>query len=279
MLSSIRRFFSFLARGPSLSLVTCLATVVLLACSESANAQIFANLRADVRVTGIEPANNGGVTDGGNAGDENGGNTQLIVGINSGLVQNWALYGFDGIVPNGQAVTGATLTIVPNGAFTNGNHGSVEDSFNIHQVFTTNAGWNGGGQAISNNATNMANPGVVTFRQAGWTTQDWLDAGGNSVPNILGAFDATPLASTGGYDQGAEPALLTFDFDAATAQGWVDDGFADLVLSVTDGVGDNTTRYGLGQLNAALTIQTVPEPSSFVLALSCLVFFAVRRKL
>lgn len=113
-------------------------------------AQIDATLSGDVRVTGDLDELPGG----GNAGDENGGFTSLVVGINDGNVQNWALMGFDTTAAAGETITGATLTIGVQTGFGGGaNHGSADDTMSIHELFATNAGWMEGSQGIQNNAT------------------------------------------------------------------------------------------------------------------------------
>ena len=95
---------------------------------------------------------------------------------------------------------GATLTIGVQTGFTGGtNHGTADDTFSIHELFATNAGWAPGTQAIQNNATNIAQDGVVTFQNrahgAPGTAVQWQDAAGTNVDNIIGAFD--PSAAIG----------------------------------------------------------------------------------
>jgi len=182
-------------------------------CADLVNGQITASLRGDVRV--VEGAVG------------NGGGYELVVSPRS-----WALLGFDNIVPDGRTVTGATFTIVPTTLYSAGalpGHGSSADWLQVHQLFSGNAGWIEG--TGSNFAPALALPGEVTFSERASQQTPWGDASSLPVNNITEAFDQTPLDSVSGFGIGEEPSRLTFNFDAATAQGWVDAGFTDLVIS------------------------------------------------
>lgn len=252
-----------------LSINFSIAAIVLTATSLASAGEI-ATRTGDVRVTGDLDELPGG----GNAGDENGGFTSLLVGVNSpGRVQNWALLGFDFSGADPAAVaTGGRLVMAVEQGFSNGNHGTSADSFVIRELFPTNTGWTEGGQTIQNNATNVANPGVVTFQEQAAATSPWLDAGGSAVDNFIGAFDGTVQVNTGtvsGYENAAGPPILTFVFDAATGQRWLDQGFADLVVEVIDADAmdpalANTTRFNLNNGSAQLIVSTTDDvPGDF----------------
>ena len=243
-----------------------------------APAQIVATRTGDVRVTADLDLLPGG----GNAGDENGGFTQLIVGLNTGRVQNWSLLGFDlsTVSTPADISVGGELTIGVNPDFRNGNHGDTGNSFSVHELFGLNNGWVEGTQGIQNNATNIAQDGVVTFQQQAFNTTDWVDASGAPVANFISAFDSTPLDTVPGYNAGFSPASLVFTFDAATGQRWLDQGFADFVIEVNDPDGLNTSRFSLFNDTAQLTINpvAVPEPSTAGLLGLTISGLMIRRK-
>lgn len=242
-----------------LSISFTIAAMVLATTSIAFAAEV-AIRTGDVRVTGDLDELPGG----GNAGDENGGFTSLVVGLNSpARVQNWALLGFDFSGADTSVVaTGGRLIIGVQTGFTNGNHGTAADSFVIRELYSSNTGWTEGTQSIANNATNVAAAGVVTFQEREAATSPWLDADGNAVDNMLGAFDNTVQVNVGtvsGYEQAAGPPLLTFDFDAATGQRWLAQGFADLVIEVIDADGMDTTRFNLTNGTAQLVVTTTGD--------------------
>ena len=68
--------------------VVCFVSVVL---NGSAFAQIDATLTGDVRLAGDLDE----LPSGGQVGDENGGNTSLLIWVNAGSVENVSLIGFD----------------------------------------------------------------------------------------------------------------------------------------------------------------------------------------
>jgi len=181
-----------------------LACVVAVTLNDFASAQIAATLTGDVRLAGDLDE----LPTGGNVGDENGGSSNLVIGINTGNVDNFALLGFDTSLATGEVVTGATITISVQTAFTGGgDHGSVADTLSIHELFSTNAGWVPGSQGVANTAANVAANGVVSFQNQAHGTGGtlWQDAAGTDVDNLLGAFDSTaPIATIGGWDK-AQP--------------------------------------------------------------------------
>ena len=193
-----------------------LACVVSIAFSSWASAQITATLNGDVRVA----ADLNALPTGGLVGDENGGFTSLVIGVNNpgtGApgVENWALMGFDASAATGETVSGATLTIGVQTGFGGGtNHGTADDFLNIHEMYATNAGWDPGGQGIQNNATNVAAEGVVSFNYRGHSTTGnevpWQDASGANVDIFIGAFSTTPVGtSVAGWVSGEAPGDLS----------------------------------------------------------------------
>ena len=225
----------------------------------------LATRTGDVRVTGdLDDLPGGGVR-----GGENGGFTSILVGLNTGRVQNWGLLGFEFTdVDPADVATGGRLVIGVAQAFTNGNHGTTADSFVIRELYAGNTGWQEGTGTIGN--TNNLNSGDVTFAERGFGTSDWLDAAGNPVDNFIGAFDGTVQLNTNtvsGYDvpvadeDPTSPPILTFDFDAATGQRWLAQGFADLVIEVIDADGMNTSRFNLINGTAQLVVTTTGDPA------------------
>lgn len=239
-----------------------------------ASAQIGALRTGDVRITGDLDELPGG----GNAGDENGGFTGLVLGANTGNVENWALFGFDLTSISAPPVIGAEFIVDVNQGFTNANHGDSGNSFSIFELHGTNSGWLEGGQGIQNTVANVANPGVVTFQQQAFGSTDWQDAAGANVDNFMDAFGPTPLATIPAYNQGAGPAQLSFQFSAAQAQAWLSQGFADLVIEVDDPDGLRTSRFVVNNNTAQLNILVVPEPSSAAMLGLMLGGFVMRRK-
>ena len=84
----------------------------------------------------------------------------------------------------------------------------------------------------------------------------------------MGAFDGTVQVNTGtvsGYEvpvadeDPTGPPILTFDFDAATGQRWLAQGFADLVIEVIDADGMNTSRFNLTNGTAQLIVTTTDD--------------------
>lgn len=231
-----------------------LSVIALSAMPLAASAQLEAVRTGDVRVSGDTRVAGGGLN-----GDENGGFTSLIVGINTNLIENWALVGFDTTGAEGQTATGAEFTINVQTGFGGGaNHGSEADTFTLHNVFASNTGWDEGTQSISASDAE-ADSGAVTFLQRAYQEDNWKDASGADVSDFYGAFDPTPISTAetiNGWVSGSAPDSITFNItDAALAQTWLDNGSADVVIQVNDD-GSDTSRFNLTNGSAQLTILT-----------------------
>ena len=254
------------------SLVVCMFPSVCSAqFAAAATGEIETITTADVRLAGdLDELPTGGLV-----GDENGGGTSLLVGINTGNVDNFALIGFDTTDPSGllagQTILSAEITVGVQTGFSNANHGDETNTLSIHSLFETNsvAGWMGGGAAIQNNATNVASNGVVTFQlrefNTGGAGGEWLDATGAALPNMLGSWDDTTPINTNtinGWVSGSAPTSITFEVtDQALIQRWLTDGFADIVLQVNDPDGMNTSRFNLVDGSPTLEILVSAGPA------------------
>lgn len=219
--------------------------------------------------------------------DNNGGNTVTgaLIGLNTGGVDNVMLYDFSDLsAASGQTYIGATVSIAVATGFTNGNHGTVDDIINLHEIALTNLGWDNGTGVIGG-SDNFTDDGSVSFLNrvqynddpgpAGGTTEQWLDAGGTGVSNILGAL--TLLDSISGYNSGGGTPFLVFDIDAATAQAWADNGLGGFALTTTDN-GDSRSRFNMAGAGATITFHSVPEPGSVAVLGSLFVLTLVRRR-
>ncbi len=263
-----------------LSLITsCLMAVFVLA-EFTASAQILVDAGGQARLV-TEPS--------GNRDDNNGGNTVsgALIGTNAGSVDNFLVFDFSDLsAAAGQTVTGATIDFQVATGFSAGNHGSVDDVINLSEIALPNLGWVRGSGEITG-ADNQADDGSVSFLNriqfdTSGTSEQWLDASGTGVGNLLGAL--TTVDSVPGYNVGGGTPILSFSVDAATAQGWVDNGLGGLALSVTDN-GDLNGRFNfIGNGSAAsnagsITFLTaVPEPSSGIVLIAMGAMVCVRRK-
>ena len=242
--------------------ITSLAVGLGVSLSPAATAAVFdVASDADVRMiagAGSRDDNNGG------------GNSDLVIGGNTGGIDNLVLYNFDLSALAGQTATGdATLTISPVD-FVNANHGSASDQIAIYELFLTNAGWSEGTNTIvpTDNLTDDGSASFLNFAQfnddpgpAGGVSVPWKDAGGSDAANLLGAISSA-LDTTAGYAQGSTPTELTFTIDQTTVQGWIDNGLAGIVVGTIDD-GDGRSRFRSG--SSTLSIDAVPEPGSLAL--------------
>ncbi|QEG22958.1 PEP-CTERM sorting domain-containing protein [Mariniblastus fucicola] len=209
--------------------------------------------------------------------DNNGGNTATgaLIGVNSGGVDNFMLYFFDVNSASGITTTGAEVTIaVANGQ--PGNVGSAEDTIRLHEIAIGNAGWDPGSDTITGADTPATDGSVSFLHRAEFNDPasniSWVDSSGTDVANVLGAF--SEIGSQAGFGTPA-PTNITFTIDAATAQGWIDNGLAGLALTAEDGgngngrfnflSNDNAVNAASSLTNITFFTEAVPEPSSVVL--------------
>ncbi|MEM7311670.1 MAG: PEP-CTERM sorting domain-containing protein [Planctomycetota bacterium] len=215
-------------------------TLVLVLAFSSVSSAVIVNNFGDVRLV-TEPA---GIRD-----FDNGGNTDTgrLIGINTGLVDNFMVFDFESLDPvAGETVSGALVNVFVAQAFSSATHGSDQDIIVLHEMALPNAGWVEG-TGIIRGTTNFTDDGSisyanrVTYLPGGIIpSEPWLDDNGQPVANLEEAI--SQVATTSGYNVGEAPPFITFEVDAATAQGWVDNGIAGLVLSSIDD-GDDTSRF------------------------------------
>lgn len=236
-------------------LVLVLSTTVLFT-TNPASAEIF-DLIADADVRMVSGTTN-------SRDDNNGGQDNPLIGLNTAGIDNFTMYGFDLSGLTGlNVLEDATLTVIPN-PLSNANHGTADDLIAARDLFPTNIGWIEGGRTITgaDNMTDMGEPSFLNFAQynddpgpASGTSVPWKDAAGNDASNLLGALGAI-LDTEPGYAQGDTPEALTFNISQATAQGWVDNGLGGLVFSTIDN-GDSRSRFQMG--TTILTINAVDD--------------------
>lgn len=218
--------------------------------------------------------------------DNNGGNTTTgaLIGVNAGGVDNFMIYDFSDLSSAaGETVSGATVEIFVATGFSHSQHGGPGDVITLSEIALSNLGWSQGSGVITG-TDNQADDGSVSFLNriqfdTSGTTMPWMNASGTGVSNLLGSL--TTLDSTNGWNSGSAPVSMLFSIDAATAQGWVDNGLGGLALSATDD-GDGMSRFNMrthnsGQLGAAITFHVVPEPASLG-TLGMLSAFALLRR-
>ena len=184
-----------------------------------------------------------------NSRDDNngGGSFPNLIGVNTGGVENFALYEFDFEAMTGVTARGATITVFSD-ILMNANHGDANDSIVINELALTNTDYVTGGLIITG-ADNMTDDGSISFLSRvqyndspgppSGVTEPWLNNDGQPVPNLLGAI--TPVASVAGYEEGDSP-VLRFTIDQEQAQQWVDDGVVGLVVTADDN-GDSRSRF------------------------------------
>lgn len=201
------------------------------------------------------------LSDMGNA-EANGGNDTSLIGLNTNGINNFGINQWDLSEIAGDIVTEVTLTFAYAVNYTNVNHGSDVDTFSIHEVYSTNAGWLEGGQII--NSSNVETNGAVTYNFQSQTSETtgtpWQDASGVNVANLLGAFDPTPIDTVPAFNEGDGPARVEFTVPIATVQAWVDDpaSFAGIVLLANDVDNDSRTRFNFFGNPAELSINRPP---------------------
>ena len=206
--------------------------------SNSIEAQITVSNTATCRLV-TEPS--------GNRDDNNGGGDgSTLIGLNTGMVDNFLVYQMDLSPLAGMQTSGATVTVGVNPNFTNANHGQATDLIVLNAAYSSNSGFDSGNGQISG-TDNQAADGSISFLNliqtlSAATTEPWLDETGNSVANLGEAI--VQIATTPGYDEGFGPLTIEFTLDQATAQTLIDDGIAAFVMSTIDD-GDSRSRFFL----------------------------------
>ena len=197
------------------------------------------------------------VTEPSGARDDNngGGDGSTLIGLNTGMVDNFMVYQIDFSGLAGMSTSGATVTVGVMQGFTNANHGQDTDMIAVSSMAATNADYISGSGIISG-ADTPADDGSISFANrvqfdGSGTTEPWMDASGAPVANLLATL--TQAATVAGYNQGAAPPTLEFTIDAATAQGWIDNNAAALVFSTIDD-GDDRSRFFLAGGMGAVTV-------------------------
>lgn len=249
----------------------CVAILALLGAAQDSAAQtvgvaVTEGVRFITEPSGVRDDNNGGA-----------GGT-LTMGINTGGVDNFALLRLD---PFGLSVIGGlgpvenARVIVPvRTNFTNGNHGTADDIFELCALPSTNTGWVEGTRGIGGN-DRTADDGSATFLSfaqynddpgpPSGTTIPWMDENGQPAANFLDALDS-PVSMTPGWAQGNAPDLLELPVPLAVLNDWTTNGVAGLGIVVRDN-GDSRSRFVIFQDGAGLLVDLVPEPTSSTVAL------------
>ena len=216
--------------------------------------------------------------------DNNGGNTigGALIGINTSLIDNIMIYDFAGTtdVPEltGATVSGATVIVEIAEAFSNANEGSAADMVVLHEIAIGNAGFNTGNGSISGD-DNPATDGSTSFNNReefnSASSAPWVDTSGSDASDLLGALTELDMQPGIFLPDGQENLPLAaggeayfFNIDAATAQGWVDNGLAGLALTVIDN-GDDRSRFNMSFVPAppaeSLTVITFTLGGDFIL--------------
>jgi len=196
-----------------------------------------------------------------NNAEANGGNDSTVIGLNANGINNWGINQWDLSSIAGGTVDEVTLSFNVR-TNSNANHGSSADTISIHQMYSSNAGWLEGMQVV--NANNVETNGGATYNFQSQTSATegtpWQDANGADVPNLLGAFDPTPIDTVPGHSFDDTPETIEFTIPIAVAQSWVDDpaSFAGIVLAANDD-GDSLSRFFFPGNPATLTIDLVAD--------------------
>lgn len=260
----------------------CLAILTTLGAAQNSAAQtvgvaVTEGVRFVTEPSGIRDDNNGGA-----------GGT-LTMGINTGGVDNFALLRLDPVglsLLGGLGPIGNARVIVPvNTNFSNGNHGTPADTFELYELPSTNTGWVEGTRGIGGN-DRTADDGSSTFLSfaqynddpgpPSGTTIPWMDENGLPVADFLDAL-GSPVSTTPGWAQGNAPDFLVLPVPLAMLDDWTTNGVAGLGIVVRDD-GDSRSRFVIFQDGAGLLVDLVPEPSSATVALACLFCGGISRR-
>lgn len=198
-----------------------------------------------------------------NSRDDNngGGDPAALIGIANG-VDNFEIYDFDFTGLDGETVIGdATLSFAVSTNNTGAFAGSTNDTIWIRALFDDNAGWTEGTQTIAANDI-LTDNGSASFLNRvqynddpgppGGVTTPWLDDSGAGVSNLLGALTADLASAAGVVDSNRPGTPVFFTIPEATVQGWIDGGFAGIVVGATDD-GSGASRFRTDNGNLSFT--------------------------
>ena len=193
----------------------------------------------------------------------NGGGSGALIGLAaSNGIDNFALNQWDVSGREGETVTAVTLTFRIGGSLNAAVHGSALDTFSIHELYSTNAGYDLGPRTF---VDGVETAGAVTYNFQSQTSATegtpWRDADGADVENFLGSFDPTPIDTVPAFNRGEAPdsSLIEFNVPIAVAQRWIDDpaSFVGIVLVSNDN-GDGNSRFNFTIRPGSLTITSDP---------------------
>ena len=202
------------------------------------------------------------LSDGQNASFNGGGSGALIGLAASNGIDNFALNQWNLAGREGETVTAVTLTFQLGGSLPVAVHGSALDTLSIHELYSTNAGYDLGARTFGDG---VETAGAVTYnfqsQTSGTEGTPWRDANGADVENLLGSFDPTPVDTVPGFNrlEGPDSSLIEFNVPIAVAQRWIDDpaSFVGLVLVSNDN-DDGNSRFNFTINPGLLTITADP---------------------
>ena len=202
------------------------------------------------------------LSDGVNASFNGGGSGALIGLAASNGIDNFALNQWDVSGREGETVTEVALTFRIGGSLNAAVHGSALDTLSIHELYSTNAGYDLGARTFADGAETA---GAVTynFQSQTSTTEGtpWRDASGADVANFLGSYDPTPIDTVPAFNRFEAPdsSLIEFNVPIAVAQRWINDpaSFVGIVLVSNDN-GDGNSRFNFTIRPGSLIITSDP---------------------
>lgn len=224
-----------------------------------------------------------------NSRDDNngGGDPSNLIGINPGGVDNFQIIDFDFSELAGKTVLGdAILTFDSSTNQTGSTGGSAADTVWVRALFDDNAGWVQGGQSIGS-SDNNTNNGSASFENRVQYNDDgsgpspngistpWLDDSGIAVADLLAALGPNLDTAAGVVDSNRPGSPITFTIAQATVQGWIDNGFAGIVVG-NDDDGNGSSRFRMD--NGNLSFEAIPEPASLTVGLLGIAGLCLRRR-
>ena len=216
-----------------------LTIIVAVLATNSIHAQVVVDASAFGRLV-TEPN--------GNRDDNNGGgDSNTLVGLNTGLVENFTFYQVDLSGLAGAQTSGATVSIGVVGFFNNANHGQPSDMIQLNYLPGSNSGFDAGVGVITGDDS-PADDGSISFLNrvqfsGSGTSEPWMDAMGNPVADLAAAI--VPIATVDGWVQNDAPPTIEFVLDGPSAQALIDEGVPAFVMSAIDD-GDNRSRFWIG---------------------------------